>query len=127
MDGQSFPGTRSCVWRWRYCFGEPFKLFPGGLYEGHVLVLFGVSVWYTHFILVELNLTILDVENLVSVLTVIGDAEPLTFKFWGAEDVRNLFLVDPTLNGTKMSLLVGGSGPCIEILKQPSVIFPHFC
>ena len=60
---------------------------------------------------------ILGVENVELVLAVIGDKEPHLFKFWDAEDVSNTFRVDPIRNGNKVSLLVGGRGPCISIPK----------
>ena len=60
-------------------------------------------------------------KNVVSAPTVVGDTEPHIFKFWDSEDVRNPLLVDPTLNGTKLYLLVGGFSPCIEISKEPTV------
>ena len=64
----------------------------------------------------------------MSVPTVVCDTEPHIFKFLDAEDVRNPFLVDPTLNGTKItSLIVGGTGPCIEIIKHPDVTLTNFC
>ena len=50
-------------------------------------------------------------ENIFYVLAFVGDAEPRFFKFLDAEDVRNPFLAESTLNGTKTSLLVGRSGP----------------
>ena len=49
-------------------------------------------------------------DTIVSIPTVVGDSEPHIFKFWGAEDIINPLLFYPTLNGTKMSLLVGRSG-----------------
>ena len=63
----------------------------------------------------------------MSVLDVVGDAEPHLFKFWDSEGVINPFHVDPTLYGTKMSLLVGGSGPCISTPKQLDVHFSRVC
>ena len=71
--------------------------------------------------------TVLGVENAVSVLSVEGDTEPHIFNFWDADDVRNPFLVDPTRNETKYSLIVGGSGTFITMPKQPSVTFSHVC
>ena len=87
----------------------------------------GVNIWYTHFIIVELNLPILGVENLVSVLDLLGDTEPHLFKFWYAEDVRNPFLVDPTINGIEAFPLVSGCGPCFAIPKQQHFPCPKVC
>ena len=53
----------------------------------------------------------------MSVSDVVCDLEPHLLKFRNAEDVVNPFLVDPTLNETKMPLLVGRSGTCIAIPK----------
>ena len=50
-------------------------------------------------ILVKLNLLILGVNNVVSVLDVVGDVETHIFKFWDAEDVSNPLLIDTTTNG----------------------------
>ena len=87
---------------------EPFKNFPDSFYEGRILGFVGVSVWYTYFILVELDLPILGLDNVISFPAVIGDWEPHIFKFWGAEDVSNTFLVETTRNETEGLLLVSG-------------------
>ena len=70
-----------------------------------------------------MDLPILGVDNAVSVPDIICDAEPHFFKFWDAEDVINPFLVDPTHNRTKTSLLVGGIGYCVIMFKYPDVSF----
>ena len=106
---------------------EPFKCFSDGLYEGHAMVFFVFNLWYTYFILVKVKIPILGLENVVSVMDFIGDAEAHIFKFWDDEGVRNPFLVDSTLKGTKISLLVGGIGTCIAIPKNPSVNFYNVC
>ena len=66
-------------------------------------------------------------ENLGSVLTVVGDVKPHLFKFWYNEDVINPLLVYTTRNGIDVSLIVGGSGPFIAIPKQPYFTFSHIC
>ena len=50
-------------------------------------------------ILVKLNLLILGVNNVVSLLDVVGDVETHIFKFWDAEDVSNPLPVDTITNG----------------------------
>ena len=70
---------------------------------------------------------ILGVDNIVSFQDVISDTGPHLFKFWGAGDVNNSFLVDPTLNITKTFLLVTGSGPCVAVCNRPYVPLPHIC
>ena len=79
------------------------------------------------FFLAEFNPPILGVGNVVSVLTVVGNMEPHLFEFWGAEDVRNTFFVDPTHNVTKVSFFIGLCGPCITMPKKKDVIFLHIC
>ena len=68
---------------------------------------------------------ILGVDNVVSVLNIICDAEPHIFKLWDDGYFINPFLVETTLNGEKMFLIVGGSGICIENSKQIAVTFPN--
>ena len=60
----------------------------------------------------------------MSVPTVVFNLEPHNSKFWDSEDVIMPFLVEPTLNGTKIPLLVVGSSTCIAISKQPIIPFP---
>ena len=80
--------------------GKPIKIPPDSLYEGHILGFVGVNIWHTHLILFKLGLPILDVDNVVPVPAIIGDAETHIFKFWDSEDIRNRLLVEQTLNGT---------------------------
>ena len=87
--------------------GEYFKIFMDCLYKIEVLGIIGINAWYNHFILVEFNLPILGADNVLPILVVRGDVEPDLFKIWDAGDVSNPFLVDPTLNGIKVPLLVG--------------------
>ena len=61
----------------------------------------------------------------MSVPAVVDDKEPHLFNLLYTEYVINTFLVEPTLNGTKIYLVVVVIGPCIEIPKQKSVPFSH--
>ena len=65
-------------------------------------------------------------DNRFPVRAVIIDAEPHLFKFWDSGDVRNPFLVEPTLNRKKTSILVSGSVPCVSISKHLVVSFHRF-
>ena len=58
-----------------------------------------------------MDLLILGVYNVVPFHDFISDVEPHLFKVWYAVYVSNPFLVDTTLNRTKMSVIVSGSGP----------------
>ena len=60
---------------------------------------------------------ILGLDNKLSVSAVICDMEPHFSKFWYDEDVRNPFLFEPKLDITKLSLIVGGSGPSVAVPK----------
>ena len=124
MDGQSFPGLHERFWPGDFFLGEAFKKIMDCLYKGHVLFFWRQCI-VDPFIFIELDLPVLGVDNVVPFHDVISDAEPHFFKFWDAKYVRNPFLVEPTPNRTETSLLVSGSGPCVEISKHPSVSFPR--
>ena len=74
-----------------------------------------------------MNLPILGVDNVAFFRTVVCDAELHIFNIWDDGDVINLLLVEPTLNGTNIPLLVGGSSTCIAISKLSVVYFPRVC
>ena len=74
--------------------------------------------------LLNWNPPILGVDNNFSVLAFVGDVEPHLFKFWDNSDVRNKLIDETALNGTRTSLLFGGSGPCI---KRPKYTYVTFC
>ena len=51
----------------------------------------------------------------------VDDLELHLFNLWYCKYVRNHLLVETTLNGTKQSLLVSGSGPYISVSKNKTV------
>ena len=66
-------------------------------------------------------------DNVGSVLDTVGDAEPHILKFWDAGYFSNALLVDPTINETEMSTLVGGCFSYIALSKHTSVTFLNVC
>ena len=87
----------------------------------------GVNIWYNYFIPVEMDPPILCVYNIVPVLAVIADAEPHLFEFLDDEYVINPFLVNPTFNGTKSTVLVGECGTCVAVSSQKYFTLTHIC
>ena len=61
---------------------------------------------------------ILGVDNILPVPAVVGGLKTHIFKFWYFEYVRINFLVEPTFNGKKLSLLVGGCGTYVAIIRN---------
>ena len=68
-----------------------------------------------------MDLPILGVNNVVVLPDLVDDVEPHPFKLCYYGDVKNPLLVKTTLNGTKQSLLVSGSGPYISVSKNKTV------
>ena len=66
-------------------------------------------------------------DNVAFFRTVVCDAELHIFNIWDDGDVINPLLVEPTLNGTNIPLLVGGISTCIAISKLSVVYFPRVC
>ena len=71
----------------------------------------GINIWQTYFILVEMYLPILGVNNEVDLTAKVGDVEPHIFELLDAEDVSNHLLVQPSINGTKQYLFNVVVGP----------------
>ena len=81
--------------------GETFKISPNSFFNIHILWFLFVYVWYDHIIFFELDLSIVGVYDVISIPSLVGDAEPHIFEPWDDKDVINPLLVDTAHDGTE--------------------------
>ena len=83
---------------WRNLFpGESLKVLAGIPHKCHILGLLGINVWDANFIILELDFSIVGMQSIVSIASVISDMISYIIYIYNAEDVGNLFLFKPVL------------------------------
>ena len=78
--------------------GKYFRVLTDSPKKLHVLDIININVWEDHFILVKLDLYIVDVHSSVPVVAILGDIIYHLLNIWNFEDIRNYFLVQPELD-----------------------------